>query len=239
MKVYYDLHIHSGLSPCANNDMTPNNIVNMAILKGLNMIAVTDHNRALNVQPTMNVAKKTDLIVVPGIEVETVEGIHLVCYFETIESLLNFEKIIYQGLPIIENNVALLGEQYRFNSSDDIIGTENKMLLNSCHYNLNEMVECCHSLNGIVSLAHIDRHKFSIITTMGFIPLDLSYEMIELSNKTDEATYYKKGHKPIKPIICNSDAHQLGDISEQVHYFELKEKSINGLFSILRGESDA
>ncbi|MDO5479206.1 MAG: histidinol-phosphatase, partial [Clostridia bacterium] len=29
MKLYYDLHIHSALSPCGDNDMTPNNIVNM------------------------------------------------------------------------------------------------------------------------------------------------------------------------------------------------------------------
>ena len=59
MKVYYDLHIHSALSPCAEVEMTPNNIVNMSLLKGLDMIAVTDHNSCGNIRAVMEVAEGT------------------------------------------------------------------------------------------------------------------------------------------------------------------------------------
>ena len=42
MNIYYDFHIHSCLSPCGDDDNTPNNIVNMALIKGLNAIALSD-----------------------------------------------------------------------------------------------------------------------------------------------------------------------------------------------------
>ena len=44
MKIYYDFHIHSCLSPCGDSEMTPNNLVNMAQLAGLSAIALTDHD---------------------------------------------------------------------------------------------------------------------------------------------------------------------------------------------------
>ena len=46
MNIAVDLHMHSCLSPCGDELMTPNNIVNMAKLKGLDAIAVCDHNTA-------------------------------------------------------------------------------------------------------------------------------------------------------------------------------------------------
>ena len=42
--MYYDLHIHSALSPCGDDTMTINNIFNMSYIKGLELIAITDHN---------------------------------------------------------------------------------------------------------------------------------------------------------------------------------------------------
>ncbi len=50
-QVPYDLHLHSCLSPCGDDDMTPNNLVNMAPLSGCDMIAVTDHNTCKNAAP--------------------------------------------------------------------------------------------------------------------------------------------------------------------------------------------
>ena len=85
MKLAVDLHIHTALSPCAHEDMTPNNIVNMACLKELDAIAVTDHNSCLNAEAVMMCAKDTNLMVIPGMEVETVEEVHIVCLFETLE----------------------------------------------------------------------------------------------------------------------------------------------------------
>ena len=44
----YDLHLHTCLSPCADRDMTPATVAGLAKLAGAELIAVTDHNSALN-----------------------------------------------------------------------------------------------------------------------------------------------------------------------------------------------
>ena len=93
MKAYYDLHIHSALSPCGDEDMTPNNIVNMSLLKGLDVIAVTDHNSCGNVRAVMEVAGDR-LLVIPGLEVETAEEVHVLCYFPTLEQAEQLWEIL-------------------------------------------------------------------------------------------------------------------------------------------------
>lgn len=229
VKLAYDLHIHSGLSPCASQDMTPNNIVNMALIKGLDVISVTDHNRALNVGAVLEVAKETDLIVIPGIEVESTEGIHVVCYFEDLTNLLQFESLIYKSLPPFPINLNLFEPQLIFDAMDQVIGEEGTLLATSCNYRLEEVIELCHQHGGIVSLAHIERNKHSILKVLGFIPKDLNYECLETNNS----------HLYPKLALHNSDAHQLGDIHEAIHHLEVAEKSLEAIFAHLRGDEHA
>ena len=93
MMIAVDLHIHTALSPCADDDMTPNNIVNMALIKGLDAIAITDHNSCDNVEAVIKVAGDR-LLVVPGMEVQTREEVHLLCYFDDLDKLIHFDGII-------------------------------------------------------------------------------------------------------------------------------------------------
>ena len=81
MKVYYDLHIHTALSPCGDNDMTPCNIVGLAALCGLDVIAVTDHNSALNCAAVEKAGREAGIIVLSGMELETAEEVHVVLLF--------------------------------------------------------------------------------------------------------------------------------------------------------------
>ena len=81
MRLYYDLHIHSALSPCADDDMTPNNIVNMAKLKGLDLITVSDHNCGRNVEAASKVAEQAGILFLPGIEMTTAEEVHVLAFF--------------------------------------------------------------------------------------------------------------------------------------------------------------
>ena len=78
-KFYYDFHLHSCLSPCGDDDMTPNNIANMAALSGLDVIAVTDHNTAGNARAVVEAGEKAGVCVVPGIELETSEECMFCC----------------------------------------------------------------------------------------------------------------------------------------------------------------
>ncbi|KUJ91089.1 MAG: phosphotransferase domain-containing protein [Thermoanaerobacter thermocopriae] len=94
MMLYYDLHIHTALSPCASDEMTPNNIINMALIKGLDVIGITDHNSARNVKAVYNLGLKKGLIVVPGIEVQTREEVHILCYFYSVDECVKFRKLL-------------------------------------------------------------------------------------------------------------------------------------------------
>ena len=100
-RVYYDLHLHSCLSPCGSEDMTPNNIVNMAKLMGYDMIALTDHNSCLNCEATVTVGKRNGLTVVPGMELCTAEDAHTICLFPTVADAMEFHQYVKQHSPVI------------------------------------------------------------------------------------------------------------------------------------------
>lgn len=224
-KLYYDLHIHSALSPCSDNDMSPNNIINMALIKGLDIISITDHNSAKNVEVAFNLAKKKGLLLIPGIEVESKEGIHLLCYFKTISLLKAFSEIIYYHLPNIKNENDKWGKQLIFNECDDIIGKEEKLLITSVDLSMNKIIELVLIYQGIVFPAHINRYANSLITVLGFIPDDLKIAGIEIIGDIENEAYQKY------QVIRNSDAHFLGDINEQVNSLTLVDKTVAAFFS--------
>ena len=132
MKCFIDLHIHSCLSPCAEEDMTPNNIVNMSVLKGLDIIGVTDHNSAKNAAAVFEAGKRAGLVVVPGMELCTLEEVHLLCLFKNLEDVENFQDIVYGNLPPIKNREDIFGSQIIMNSRDEITGQEEILLSGAC-----------------------------------------------------------------------------------------------------------
>lgn len=234
MKVAYDLHIHSALSPCGDNDMTPNNIVNMAFLKKLQVIAITDHNSMLNVLPTMEVAAKRGIVVVPGIEVNTKEEVHVLCYFPTIEEGMKFQDIIYNSLPNIDNREDLFGQQLVLDKDDKVIGDIKKMLLNSSEYSLEEILELVKEHKGVLVPAHVDRNSFSIISSLGFIPESLNIKAIEAYDLNKLSKFNKILELDKYKIIKNSDAHYLTHINEANHYLDLEATSISSVVDYLK-----
>src|SRR5260221_9399526 len=88
-----DLHVHSygagGSFEVTDSSMTPENIVDTAIAKGISLVAITDHNEIENVKVALAHADGKDVLVIPGIEVSTTQG-HLLLYFETYEALRKF-----------------------------------------------------------------------------------------------------------------------------------------------------
>ncbi len=232
MKLYYDFHIHTALSPCGEDSMTPNNIVNMSLINELDAIAITDHNSAENVEAVMKVAKGKDIIVVPGIEIETKEEIHVVGLFPDIESVYNVQSKLYSKLPYIKNKSTVFGHQYVLDENDDIIKELDKLLLTSVAMSLNEVIDLIHDNNGIAIPAHIDRPSYSILANIGFIPDDLNTSILEISRFSNLDTYrqkYKEYH-----IIQSSDAHELGYIGIKKNSLEVNEKNIESIFNALK-----
>ncbi|MDI6601985.1 MAG: PHP domain-containing protein [Thermoanaerobacteraceae bacterium] len=189
MKLYYDLHIHTALSPCADNSMTPNNIINMAHLKGLDIIAITDHNSGLNLPPFFEIAPR-DLIIIPGMEVQSSEEVHLLCYFKKLDDAMKFNEIIEGHLPSVPSS-PYFGEQLILDSNDNIIGTYDKLLLNSVDLSVNEIYKIIINNGGAVVPAHIDRPHFSLISNLGIVPEGMHFKSVELTEH-DSESFYKK-----------------------------------------------
>ncbi len=234
MEFAIDFHIHSALSPCADEEMTPNNIVNMALLKHLDIIAVTDHNSCRNIPAIMEVGKNNGLAVIPGMEVQTKEEVHIICLFKRLEAAQKFEEIVYNSLPEIQNNEELFGTQLIMDERDNITGKVEKLLLSSTCLSVNDVFILVRGLGGICIPAHVDRNSYSIITNLGFIPPSLKVKTIEFSKKNSPENILKR-YSFLKKYnyIVSSDAHFLWDISEREFFLNMEYLSISEIFDKL------
>ena len=237
MKVYYDLHIHSCLSPCGDNEMTPNNIVNMAMIKGLDVIAIADHNASQNVKAVMAVAKKRDVLIIPAMELQTSEEVHLLCLFKTLTDLEGFQKIVDQHLLGIPNNVKKFGEQIIMDQEDEPVGYIEHALIFSTTLTFEKAVTSVRACGGFVLPAHINRQSNGVLAMLGFIPEGMDFLAVEVSNDDLGSrfleTYENRDHYK---ILRNSDAHQLMSISERQFYLELPSRDVETLFAYLEGK---
>lgn len=234
MKIYYDFHIHSALSPCGDEDMTPNNIVNMSLLKGLNAIAVTDHNSALNVRAVCECGEKAGLIVVPAMEVETSEEVHIVAMFPVPDAAERLGEIVSDRLPVIKNRTDIFGNQTVLNSDDEIVAEVPNLLATATTLSLDETVRIINELGGIAIPAHVDKSSYSIISNLGFIPPELHFSTLEMKFPDKKAEFLKEHNLSGFNIIHNSDAHFLWDIHEKEFFIESAACSARGIIDYLK-----
>lgn len=231
MKFAVDLHIHSCLSPCGDESMTPNNIINMAYLKELDFIAITDHNSAENCEACMKCGEERNIIVIPGMEVETLEEVHLVTLFRNLQDVLKMQDYVYDNMKDMENREDIFGEQIIMDEKDEIKGKNKRMLITATNLSLDEIFIKVSELKGICIPAHVDRDSNSIISNLGFIPEHLNINYIEFSKKCNNESFLKVNDYLKKYKFYNSsDAHYLGDILEREVFLDLKEKSIEEFF---------
>ena len=234
MKYYVDLHIHSALSPCSNNDMTPNNIVNMALIKDLDIIAVTDHNSCENLDAVIKCGEKAGMLVIPGMEVETKEEVHVICLFPCLMKALEMQKIVYDSLPKIKNRSDIFGEQLIMDHQDNIIGHLDKMLITAANITIEEVYLKTKELGGVMIPAHVDRESYSIISNLGMIPEEIKLKYIEISKSCNQQVFLSQYPQLYKyKFLRSSDAHNLGDILEQETVVELENKNASYLISHL------
>ena len=140
MRLFCDLHIHSCLSPCGDELMTPNNIAGMAMLKGLDAIAVADHNSARNLPALSRTCAGMGVLLLPAMELTTAEEVHLLSYFPTVEAALDFSEELHGCLPPIQNRPDIFGPQQVLNEDDEQVGTEETLLLSALSLTLDELV---------------------------------------------------------------------------------------------------
>ena len=228
-KYYYDLHIHSCLSPCADNDMTPANIAGTATLAGIGIMALTDHNSVKNCPAFFSACKKYGVIPIPGMELTTAEDIHVVCLFESLEQALAYGEEVDSRRIKIPNRVDIFGDQLIMDGEENVIGTEEFMLPNATGITIDEAPGIVAKYGGVCYPAHIDRQANGIIATLGTFPEYPKFRCAELHDKEKIAEHQEK--YPIlrdKLTVISSDAHYLWDIRDADAYFMLDDEPYSG-----------
>ncbi len=218
MRKYVDLHIHSCLSPCADDDMTPYNICAMAQLKQLDAIAITDHNSTLNLPSAKAAADFFQLELIPGIEITTKEEVHVLGYFDSIDKAMAFGEVIQNALPKMKNNPLYFGKQLIYNEQHEQIKEEEGLLMGAADISLQEVVKLIETYEGIYVPAHINRGGYGILQTFGFLPKNIFFPIVEVDPHLTISP--KVIHQ--KKVLYNSDAHQLGNILERIFYLEME-----------------
>ncbi len=206
----FDLHIHSCLSPCANLEMSPAEIVARAKAAGLGGIALTDHQSARNCPAIAECARRAGLACLYGLEVQTAEEVHTVALFDTVEQALALTDAVYAALPKRVNDPETFGDQPVVTWDDDIVELEWRILAMGCRLTIPDVAEKVRALGGLYVAAHVDRPNFSVLGSLGAIP-ESCFDAVELSRTADEALWLPKTEG--YAVVRSSDAHNLDDVA--------------------------
>lgn len=231
-----DLHIHTVLSPCAQRDMLPHCIVLEALEKRIDVIAITDHNACENVGVTVQLGEKFGLWVIPGIEVETQEEIHLLAYFPDLEHLSSFNRLIEKSLLSVPLDEAVWGEEWVIDGKGSIVQKKSSLLAVPVCLPLEEVVEKVNCYGGIAVLSHIDRRTYSVFSQLGFIPPGLPVQALEISPQISpeqaQEHFALHGYR----LFSFSDAHALWEIGRRVTFFCMASLTWEEFLLALSGE---
>ena len=229
----YDLHIHSCLSPCGENDMTPATVAGLSALAGLDIIAICDHNTAGNVQAVQQAAAALapGLLVIPGIELTCAEGLHMVCLFPTAEAAEAAGEEIYAALPPISNREEIFGAQLLMDAEDNELGRLEKLLSNATFLSIDDAPALAARYGGFCYPAHIDRDSMSVLAALGEVPDHLGFHTVEIA---DPENYH---------ILTCSDAHRtealLPDASHAIHLPECTFEALKAVLTTPKGSAFA
>jgi predicted metal-dependent phosphoesterase TrpH len=225
-----DLHVHTCLSPCADEEMSPANIVRTAVEGKLDIIAVADHNSGKNARAVMEAAADLPLTVIGGMEVQSREEVHLLSFFRSMEALVEWDSYIYEHLPDVRNDPEVFGYQPIVDKEGYVIRFEEKLLINSLGLSLEEVVKGIRDREGVCILAHVDREAFSITGQLGYIPPDLPINAVEITGA--QGNKVSEGYE----VVTASDAHFLRDIGQKRTLFLLETPTLEEIDRGLRRE---
>lgn len=234
IELSYDLHVHSCLSPCGDDEATPANIAMLAQLLGLDVVAITDHSSCKNCPAFFEAAKAVGIVPIAGMELTTEEEIHVLCLFSELENAMKFDAEVHDALFPIKNKPEIYGNQLIMNSDDEVIGTEEICLINATSIGIYDVGAKVRALGGIIIPAHIDRSAFSLISSLGAVPDDCGFNCVEI--KYPEAENNIKEKYPYVSecnIIHDSDAHQLENLSLGSHKLWAEERTAQAVLKAL------
>ncbi len=233
--LYYDLHIHSCLSPCGDDDMTPANIAGMAAVKGLDVIALTDHNSCKNCPAILKHGEEYGITVIPGMELTTSEEVHVVCLFPALGDAMAFDGYVYERLLPIKNREDIFGKQQIMDADDQVTGNVERLLIGATDISFDQVFGLVEAYRGIAYPAHIDKSTTSLLSNLGFVPPDSSFTCAEIST-FDHLHQIQKEHPYFLQckMLSSSDAHYLEDIREPDYQIYARSRAAKDILEGLR-----
>ena len=233
MKLLCDLHIHTCLSPCGDLDASPNAVVRKAIEAGLDVIAVCDHNSALNCRTAVTAGACEGIAVIAGIEVATIEEAHVLALFPELEDAEEFSRRLYELLPsgtpgrFASSHI----DQVYVDTEDVILGEVDKLLVSGADISIEDVLEYVHGKNGLVIPSHIDRPSFSIPSQLGFFP-DLGFDAVEIALAANMGMI--SGLPRTYPVIASSDAHHPDYVGSKYTEVEAESKDFHAIAEAIK-----
>jgi len=217
--------------------MIPPIIVNEALQREIDIIAITDHNHTANIKSVQDAAIGTGLTVVPGMEIQTKEEVHSLCLFDSLDQAQAFQEIVDKHLPPLQNKPDFFGEQFVVDASGDFVRREEQLLIISCALTLDEAYQHVTDLGGLFIPAHVNRAKFGLIPVLGFIPTNIPFDALEISRHTTPIAM-RSLYPQLEqyPLILGGDVHY-PDQFLGANQFHMQEVSIHEIKMALHGEN--
>lgn len=232
-----DLHLHTVLSPCGDLEMSPSAIVDRALERGLDMIAISDHNTTRQVRVCQKIGRERGLFVLGGVEVTSQEEAHCLCFFETDAQLDEFQSFLDVHLPPIPNDEDRFGYQLIVDENDEITGEEPYHLLNAIDVDIDGLYDEVHRIGGLFVPAHVNKSSTSLMSQLGFVPPDLRADGLEINKFTTRDEFVKKfAYLKRFNFITDSDAHFIPDVGSVYNVIHMEHRSFAEFAMALRGE---
>lgn len=217
--------------------MTPENIVGMAYLAGLDAIAVCDHNTCENCAAAISAGQKRGICVLPGMELMTSEEIHVLFLFSKLDGALEFSDYVYSKLPKLENKPDIFGNQLVYGDGDVLLRSEPRLLSAATEIGIYETARLAKFYNGVAVPAHINRGAFSILSNLGMYDTDMGFKSIEISRGTSvEKLICEHPELDGLRFIQNSDAHSLNNVPDAELYLNLNSCTPSEITALLSVE---
>ncbi len=204
--------------------MTPANIAGMASLKGLTLLALTDHNSSRNCPAFFEACKAFGIVPVPGMELTTAEDIHLVVLFPTLEQAMNFDREIHRRIIPVQNRPEIFGNQRIVDCDDNILEIEDTLLINATDLDVDSALALVRRYGGAVYPAHIDRPSNGMIAILGTVPAEYGFPCVEFNDFEHRERILAEHGLTHCTTLCSSDAHDLGRINEAEHFIDLEDE---------------
>lgn len=232
----FDFHLHSCLSPCGSDDMTPANIAAMCALAGYDVVALTDHNTIGNCAAFCQAAEANGLLALPGMELTVAEEAHIVCLFPDLDSAAAFGELVRRRLPPIQNRPEFFGRQLLMDSRDAVLGEETALLAGTTDIRASEVLPLMKEYGGMAYPAHIDRDSFSLLSNLGLWDPSLGFTLAELSLRCPPELPRRPDLAGLH-FLTGCDAHYLHQIPDPCQEIELPAKTADFVLSSLKSHS--